>query len=675
MIIRRVKFKNFRCFGSAETTLVLNDLSVLIGANSAGKTATILGLLRLFGPSQKDRSIIRSDFHVPIGASPDHMSSASLCIEAVIEFPELLTTSCMPMSDGVPIFFSHMLVNNQGETPYVRVRLDASWKPSNSPDGEIEQNLHYVLVPEGQEEVEGSLQRVPATDRASIQVMYVPAIRNPSEQLRHVSGTILWRVIRGIRWPEGMDERLKEKMRQVDTLFDEIPGLRTIRDVMKQQWQIYHKDRRYRNTDVAVTSSDLESLLKRIEVNFEPTETTHKYTVDQLGDGLRSIFYLTLVSTLLEIEEIASTQSIEDQTGLEMIRPVLTLLAVEEPENHVAPHLLGRIIKNLLAISLKINAQVVMSTHTPALVKRVDPQSLIHLRYQADVGCTTASAIPLPEKTDEAYKYIKNAIQTYPELYFSRLVVLAEGESEELLLPRLVQLLGTTLDASDISVVPLGGRHVNHLWKLLTRLSIPYFTLLDLDRERHGGGWGRIKYVLNQLIEAGGSREHCLTVGAGASQKQLLPSAIESIGDRSDTEVENMNTWINYLQRTHGVFFSYPLDLDFMMLEHFLEYYKATAVRGPQFLGDSDPETREQKVIDAVWATLKKGGGTGDTYSDAQKELMVWYNYLFLYRGKPSTHLLALSNMSDEELQQRLPVPLKTLIESIERHLSTGEGM
>ena len=44
---------------------------------------------------------------------------------------------------------------------------------------------------------------------------------------------------------------------------------------------------------------------------------------------------------------------------------------------------------------------------------------------------------------------------------------------------------------------PISGRHVNHFWRLLNDLEIPFITLLDLDRERDGGGWGRIKYANN----------------------------------------------------------------------------------------------------------------------------------------------------------------------------------
>ena len=55
-----------------------------------------------------------------------------------------------------------------------------------------------------------------------------------------------------------------------------------------------------------------------------------------------------------------------------------------------------------------------------------------------------------------------------------------------------LRVTGQLLDETFVSVVPLGGRHVNHSWKLLNDLDIRHITLLDFDRERVGGGWSRI---------------------------------------------------------------------------------------------------------------------------------------------------------------------------------------
>jgi hypothetical protein len=61
-------------------------------------------------------------------------------------------------------------------------------------------------------------------------------------------------------------------------------------------------------------------------------------------------------------------------------------------------------------------------------------------------------------------------------------------------------------------------------------------------------------------------------------------------------------------------------------------------------------------------AVLKPEGGTGDTYTEAQRELFIWYQYLFLGRGKPVTHMQALAALDDNALAAGLPPVLKRLM-------------
>ena len=132
------------------------------------------------------------------------------------------------------------------------------------------------------------------------------------------------------------------------------------------------------------------------------------------------------------------------------------------------------------------------------MLKRVAPEHIRYLRLNKDRE-TVVTSIVMPAATDEAYKFVREAVQAFPELYFSRLVILGEGDSEEIVLPRLLQAKGIVEDDASISVAPLGGRHVNHFWRLLHGLGIPYITLLDLDLGRYQGGWGRIRYAVQQL--------------------------------------------------------------------------------------------------------------------------------------------------------------------------------
>jgi putative ATP-dependent endonuclease of the OLD family len=82
-------------------------------------------------------------------------------------------------------------------------------------------------------------------------------------------------------------------------------------------------------------------------------------------------------------------------------------------------------------------------------------------------------------------------------------------------------------------------------------------------------------------------------------------------------------------------------------------------------LSDEDYSSREyqERLTSDIRATLKQNGGDGRTYSTAQKQLMIWYNYFFLSKSKPVTHMRALEKLDFSKLQ--LPEPLERLIDAI----------
>ena len=145
-----------------------------------------------------------------------------------------------------------------------------------------------------------------------------------------------------------------------------------------------------------------------------------------------------------------------------------------------------------------------VSSHSASILARVDPGQVRHFRLEpADRTARVRRDPAACRPGGSAAKFIREAVRTYPELYFARFAVLGEGASEEVVLPRLAEALDLDVDRSFVAIVPLGGRHVNHLWRLLSDLEIPYATLLDLDWGRDGGGWGRIKTTCAQLLAVG----------------------------------------------------------------------------------------------------------------------------------------------------------------------------
>lgn len=684
MQLTKVILSNYRCFGKEPTIIKFDKLTGFIGHNSSGKTALLSALMKLFGEKSSVRIIERSDFHIPESKNPDSINNNELYIEAQFDFPELESDDD---NESVPLFFKHMVVSEPGGKPYLRIRLEASWERSSNPEGSIDSSIYYITTSDEDISVEQK-RNIKRHNLDQIKMIYVPAIRKPDEQLKNVSGTIISRLLNAINWSEKIKEEIKSQVNATEDIFFREEGVRLLKNSLESQWNSYHKDTRYSNPKINFNSSDLETILKKVEVTFSPTETNRDYRVEELGDGLRSLFYLSLVNTLLEIEEkiIEYTNSGTNNGIFTLIPPVLTIVAVEEPENHISPHLLGRVIENLNLISTKGNSQTILTSHSPAIIKRIDPKNIRYFKFSKNHECAKVKSIILPdeEKELEQYKFVKEAVQAYPELYFAKLVVLGEGESEEIIIRKMIELKGEPVDSSEISIVPLGGRHVNHFWRLLNDLEIPFITLLDLDRERNGGGWGRIDYVIEQLNKIDHDKNKCTST----NHKILTNKSFNNIKNRDVHDTESMMNWINCL-KNYGVYFSFPLDIDFAMLQSFKNEYISTLEgnEGPMIKGydkvqniiiNEDTEDKlkkayKERIQNDVKLTLKQEGGDGSTYTDEEKELMIWYSYFFLGRSKPIRHISLFSKNINLDFDS-FPECLKEFVNCVIKKIKDNRG-
>lgn len=681
MKLTKVIINNFRSFGESQI-IELNNQTVLIGNNSSGKTTVLQALSKLFSDKQNDRIIKKSDFHLPKGSRPGE-NTRNLFIETIFEFDELDGT---PYSQAIPSFFEHFTVSKDGAKPFLRIRLESSWEDDGTVEGSIDTQFYYISSDEDTIRDEDK-HRAPRKDLDKIRVLYVPASRTPEKELGNASGSMLSRLVNSINWTEDEINEITDKIDELNNTFlSENGALTQINNEIQKSWELYHEDNRFSQAELIINSSEMAAALRQIALKFSPTTTEEAFTVSDLGDGLRSIFYFSLVDSILDIElEITKDREENpDNPRFKLIPPVLTILAIEEPENHIATHHIGKLIKRFKQLGNNDNSQVILTSHSPAIVKRIDPEDLKYLRIENNdrVLQTIVSDIQLPPAIDESYKYIKGAIQAYPELYFAKLVVLGEGDSEELLLPKFFDLLGKEVDSSQISIVPLGGRHVNYFWKLLNALRIPHITLLDFDNERYGGGWGRIKYISQHLYELNTEFQEWFHTQR-LDFNEIGSRGCESIG------AQRLINWFNKLEE-FNVYFSSPLDIDFLMLQHYKDNYLNTLspIEGPVVsYNDSDGSSKKVKLSDldcldrlqlegfnkrkeeAIRATLKDKSGHGDSFNEEEKELMIWYQYFFLGRGKPTTHMQFLSSISDDELTRNLPPVFEKIVNSAEELL------
>lgn len=641
--------KNFRCFGPIAECIDLSPgLTAFVGLNGAGKTAAMQALLRLFGITREQRSICRADFHVPANESIPP-SERTLVIEAILAFPELESDHA-DSTNAVPQFFNQMAARHDGKLK-CRIRLDAIWTDDGTTEGNIEEKVRIVRTLDSEFEEE-HCNKISPVDRRRIQMVYVPARRDGVSQ---VSSFLKGRLWRAVTWSERMSDSIDDAYKNLNSLFESEPAISSIAEALKTRWQEVHTAGTDTKPLLRLFDPRRHELTRKAEVMFFPTEMGDERSIEDLSDGQRSLFHIAMTAATIDIEDKIINDGGDSGFDCTAIAPpALTILAIEEPENNLAPFYLSRIIHQVLGLTESLRAQAVISSHSASIMARINPEDVRHFQL-VNTRKAKVNKLTLPSAPEDAAKYVREAVQTYPELYFARFVILGEGSSEEVVLPRLSEALGFPIDRSFVAIVPLGGRHVNHLWKLCNDLDIPHATLLDLDWGRNGGGWGRIKNVCKQLI-ANGTDENALLSLNG--HEAITLNTFDTF-DNSDSE--KLKAWLRHLE-VFGVFFCAPLDLDMTMLRAYQARYECldNGSHGPSENTDAKP-------------AVLGNNGEPHLYERSRAEewnaRFRWYRYLFLGRGKPSTHIRVLSQMEETEIAASVPNPLKNLLESVANKL------
>lgn len=641
MKLVRLRLSNFRSFGAGPTEISFDDTNFIIGPNGAGKTAILQALARMFSLDPAQRKIRASDFHIAASEDPNAPpTERALWLEADFEFPELAIAVEGELQPSVPVNFAHMQMETDDQAVLVRLRLHATLDQ----DGDIEESFTNVNRIDANGVIQ-SESRVSKLERNSIQVHYLPARRNPADHVSYSANALLGRVLRAANWSTERDAISKLTAQITDTLTGNAAVAEVGTEVTKA-WESLHKGKFYASPSVSFARSEIEALLRHLSLSFTPGAEAPLVDFSRLSDGQQSLLYISLVLATREIGDKVLAGN--DAFDIDKLRPpIFTLLAVEEPENSLSPHYLGRVIQALKAFGAGRDAQAIVATHGPSLLRRVDPEDIRYLRLDNDRR-TVVSLITMPTNDDEAEKYVRQAVKAFPELYFARLVILGEGDSEEIVLPRMLGAKGMLADDASVSIVPLGGRHVNHFWRLLNGLGIPHVTLLDLDLSRWQGGWGRVRYAAKELLK----------YGTDPRLTQAMIDGIPKWNDAASRWTVDAKKWDIYLEE-QGVFFSSPLDLDFMMLEAFPSAYDVDVLL----------------ELNAPDAAAAKGvlGKTHDVFSDqytaAQQQLFDAYHSRFKVGSKPGHHVKALAALDDAGLIANMPKVLSRLIAAAESKL------
>lgn len=552
MKIEKISVKNFRCFGPRGTNIKMEScVTAFVGGNGSGKTAVFLALSRLFGVTPAQRTVRRQDFHLSANQQ-ELQSGATLSIEVLLSFPELEGLDDDVAEDAVPEFFLQMAASAPGAPLKARMRLQATWTGDGTPEGCIEEDLRWITTLNDDFEWD-DCNRVQAVERGSIQLIYVPAARDAIGQVTALLKGRLWQAA---KWSDRFKDETATSAQAIQQHFEREGPANFVSERLAWRWNQLHKADTDTMPILRLLESRFEELVRKAEFSFFPDEAGQERTLADLSDGQRSLFHIALTAATLEVERDVFSQPAEvspfDQEKLRWTS--LTFLAIEEPENSLSPFFLSRIVSQAREIGSMSSAQVALSSHSPAILSRIEPEEVRYFRLNHERRRAYVRKLKLPEDNAEASQYIRLAIKAYPELYFARFVVLCEGDSERLVIPRIAEAMGVPLDSSFVPIVPLGGRYVGHFWRLLNDLHIPHATLLDIDLGRAHGGAALIADVVSKLGEINNDLSENILVENGT----IDPAEVGAIEENVLLEEGEDNDWLKAL-REEGIFFSFPL--------------------------------------------------------------------------------------------------------------------
>ncbi|MDK1376766.1 MULTISPECIES: AAA family ATPase [unclassified Sinorhizobium] len=683
MKINEMKVWRFQCFGPTnvaadngetpkfQTLFFDSSITALIGRNGSGKSAALAALLRLFGETRDERLIRPEDFFVPPGETLESAPVRRLFVEVELGFPEL--DSADPAAEKtVPAAFRNLVFLSPDGKLIARVRLEASWENTGTLDGVIEENLYWLLTTDpvsfGEPKDPAIKKKMAAADRALVVARFIPASRDITTLTKLTVRSLGRALMESVQWKN--EAVIKDLIKKAGEALADEDALKRVNGYIQSCWQELNAADTATNAALHVLPPDFQQVIRAASIALTPSASGRAIGVEQLSDGQRSLFHFALVKALLDLRlaleaEVADGKAPPFQARF-MQAPALTIFAFEEPENHLAPYFLSRLITELQKLTVTQRVQGIVTSHSPAIVGRLEPEAIRHVRREFSTGISTVRGLDIPKGADEAAKFVREAVRAHPEIYFARHAIFGEGASEEIVLPRLAEALDIPMDRSFVAIVPIGGRYVQHFWRLVNQLGISHTTLLDLDLGRSSGD-------IRQFAAAATGIETLRPSTDPAVQGPLNHAKGLTRGVSKDWAADGRSkAWLESglaFFETQDVFFSVPLDLDMMMLEAFPSEYQVLepGALGPQ--NANDPVRQGE----AAATVLKKDGYGLTAYAEyPMMPLFPWYSYLFQgSRGKPAVHLAALSRIDNAVLKKGIPPVLKRLLERVKQQLES----